>query len=342
MSRPVFTGSNGTVANASSVTISATVTGYKPFIMVTIVTRFTNYVTGVTYGGNPFTKLTEIDNGAGNQKLEIWYISTTAGTADVVVTLSGTEYCSVSVQKFRNVDTDNPFSDFDTYSGAAGDIDFVMDSKGLLCSAMVGSSTSTITPGVYQLELTASSSSYWRMKSAYKKTAGSLAKTEYNITENYIAISWSIRGSVDFAEPVVDRAQSDIDDRTAKGFFNLSDWDRIYDNCKIARDTVQAALGVSIAFSEIGYPGAQDMPGKTMINALVGNINAVSAALGYQYGITRLRTWADGNLGSLTFSDINKWEQTLETILTLYSHRKARVGVASTGSGLTRQNKFRG
>ena len=181
--------------------------------------------------------------------------------------------------------------------------------------------------------------------------------------------------------PIFDRVLLDITNRTAKAFFNVLDWARIYENTKIIKAVVDMVMGTNAEFTEIAAPTITTIPAVASFNTLLANIEAVRTASGLPavLGLVELKTnWKGGaNETAPDYNDVNDWERDIQFIRDfsriaandrifsgvpnagqsrLWQHRFrrfnwvqpsltplrcARSGIAVSGSVLTRQNLFR-
>lgn len=146
--------------------------------------------------------------------------------------------------------------------------------------------------------------------------------------------------------PIFDRTQTDIDNRTSKAFINVADWTRIYDNSLIVHDLVEPIVGLEIIFETISVPTTTSIPTITDLNKLAGNIERtriVAGATGAEKAIKY--DWLEGaSQDTPNFTNVNLWEKTLDILHTAYSVspvRFARTGIAGSGRGKTRNNKWR-
>lgn len=154
-----------------------------------------------------------------------------------------------------------------------------------------------------------------------------------------------------YTTPVTDRALSDITGLTTKGYFNVADWTRIYDNVS-AINTTLAAVGYSATFTTISTPTITTIPSATNFNTLIQNIKNIQAIvesfLNTPAGLAVLKAdWVVG-AGEQIFNylHVNSWEQNIlilyTFINTLNKTRSPRSGITTSGVGLTRNNRFRG
>jgi len=135
---------------------------------------------------------------------------------------------------------------------------------------------------------------------------------------------------------ITDRVQTDVTWHTAKGFFNLSDWQRIYQN------SYTASIATGSSFDTITPPTLTSIPSIVNLNKLILNIERARLASISAGALSSLRyNWGEGNVSAIRFTDVNLWEQTLAAILDVYIQRYERCGIAKCGQGLTRNNGWR-
>ena len=174
-----------------------------------------------------------------------------------------------------------------------------------------------------------------------------------------------------YTEPVIDRALSDVISKTSKGYFNVSDWTRIYENNLVVNALLLVVLEEVVTFTSIDTPTITTIPTITMVNNLVGNIEASrlkaiefvegASASDERTNIMNLiaikTNWEAGaRKDAPDYLVANQWEETLHVIFNnigdavgytswvsdaVSPTRKPRTGPAVSGTGLMRQNGFR-
>jgi hypothetical protein len=183
-----------------------------------------------------------------------------------------------------------------------------------------------------------------------------------------------------YITPIYDRTKADIDAKTAKAYFNISDWLRIEANTAFVKSLVDAVLDTTIAQNTLTEPTITTFPTATEINEFLENIEVIRQTVGLPASFTPAIkiTWQEG-FGAVSpdYEDANLWEQVLTFIFIylvkitdyrvycgvstvgqarFYQHRwrvypwwdypfdivrTSRSGIATTGASLTRNNKFR-
>lgn len=181
-----------------------------------------------------------------------------------------------------------------------------------------------------------------------------------------------------WTEPVTDRTIQDVIDKTAKGYFNVSDWERIYNNVIYLNIITAFLVGRAIDFEALDTPTITTVPDVSDINAFLQNIDdlrrgsGLPAALGL---VAVKHDWPGGNAPAPDYNHANIWESVLFIIYgnvipaakfrvycgvanvgqtRFYQHRwrppdlafptdvrRPRTGVAIAGASLTRNNAFR-
>jgi len=117
---------------------------------------------------------------------------------------------------------------------------------------------------------------------------------------------------------IYDRTLVDVTNRTAKAFFNVSDWLRIFGNSKIANQLLNVYLSLAVPFTELSAPTITTFPAVADINTLIQNIDLVRAAayLPVATGIVALKyDYVAGNGATAPdYTSVNAWEQDIQLI----------------------------
>ena len=150
----------------------------------------------------------------------------------------------------------------------------------------------------------------------------------------------------DYIKPITNRTLTDITNRTARGFFNLSDWERIENNTAYAAEQVERFHNTTIARTVLPTRTMDNYMLAGDINALVQNIINVKNAAIYAdtsgYNITASFI-PSGR--AMSYIDVNNWERVLDIIVRRYSNlsfgRTGKIGVAIAGLRLIVQDFFR-
>jgi hypothetical protein len=151
-----------------------------------------------------------------------------------------------------------------------------------------------------------------------------------------------------YINPIYDRTATDITNKTAKAYFNIADWIRIYGNAEICNYVVTWMLGIGITFTTIGEPTITTIPSVTDLNTLLTNIERMRLESGLP-AITGLKTlsttWLSGTSAiAPDYDDVNDWEKNIHLII--YAVARAveysvYCGVALVGQIRFYQNCFR-
>lgn len=180
---------------------------------------------------------------------------------------------------------------------------------------------------------------------------------------------------------VYDRSLDDLTNKTAKAYFNVVDWIRIHNNAEFINILISFLLKMDIAFDEEVAPTINTIPTADDLNRLIGNIERIRATnnLPEITGLAELKVnWGSGSASAAPdYLDANSWEWAIEVLLnkvpimveyvcycgvasvgqiSIYQkrfrqyrwvedlptpYRRARLGNAACGIGLTRNNTFR-
>lgn len=151
-----------------------------------------------------------------------------------------------------------------------------------------------------------------------------------------------------YTTPITDRTQSDVTNKTSKAYLNVADWNRIYGNAQYVNGLF-SHLGTSVSFPTISTPTTSSFPSVTDFNSLLASIENMRLAL-VAIGInisgltTIFSSWVAGySQDAPDYQDVNTWEQSIDLIYNFLNnaYRFPRTGVASCGSTMTWENRFR-
>ena len=152
-----------------------------------------------------------------------------------------------------------------------------------------------------------------------------------------------------YTEPITNRTMTDIVNRTAKGHFNLSDWERITGNTTHARELVEDIRSVVIREKLLPEQTVMSIPSAALINRMVENIIAVQERAGVASGSQyQLFASYDSTVGTRKpdYETVNAWERVLDLIVKyleqLQIERFEIVGFARCGADLTQNSRFGG
>lgn len=154
-----------------------------------------------------------------------------------------------------------------------------------------------------------------------------------------------------YTTPVTDRTAADVAAKNTKAYFNVADWTRIYDNTFFINAMLED-VEHSADFTTISTPTITTIPSVTNFNTLIQNIKnvqiVVESFLNSPTGLAVLKTdWAAGaEEQTFNYLHVNSWEQNISILYTFLNNltmpRKNRSGITTSGSSLTRNNRFRG
>jgi hypothetical protein len=107
--------------------------------------------------------------------------------------------------------------------------------------------------------------------------------------------------------PVYDRAQTDIDNKTTKGYYNVADFNRIESDCAYLADYFNLTITTK-TWVRTDFPTAAEL------SRIIANVTAVRAAY-YTY----ITTPATPSAPLTTYQKANDLEQVLNDIYNLYN-----------------------
>lgn len=121
-----------------------------------------------------------------------------------------------------------------------------------------------------------------------------------------------------YTTPVKDRVLSDVTTPTSKGYFNASDWTRIYNNARLTSALTFIQAGGTENFTLITAPTTATIPAVTMFVNLTANIEQIRARMEAAALLTlpSIKTdWVAG-AGSVApnYQHVNQWESTIDSI----------------------------
>jgi len=182
-----------------------------------------------------------------------------------------------------------------------------------------------------------------------------------------------------WTEPIYDRVLADVQDQTAKGFFNVVDWVRVTGNAEVVGMLASVLKQVDIDLTTLPEATTATIPDVDDINAFVENIERLRLGAGVPaaVGLVQVSSFSGGANGTTPdYEDVNDWERNLallkQYVITSAGYmifcgvgasgqarfwqvrfrsvfpkdadepvRRPRTGVAVTGADPKRQNKFR-
>jgi hypothetical protein len=180
--------------------------------------------------------------------------------------------------------------------------------------------------------------------------------------------------------PITDRALSDILNRTAKGFFNVLDWSRIYGNAEYVCTLIEVLKSINVDCPVLETPTTATIPNAEDINDFLEGLETlrIASTLSNPDLVVLKTDYTSGESAETPdYEDVNSWENNLLILKnflirssayevfcgvaeagqirfwqnrfrtpfiqpTAPNTRRVRCGVAICGTGLTRQNGMRG
>jgi hypothetical protein len=335
MAAPIYhstTTATGTAASTTTVFSHTVPNVADRLLLVSVAHRTNGTVSSVKFGTDEFSLLTTAGFGATphKPKFEIWYLQgPTVGTDNITVTHSTGalvgDYVVINATNIYNADQiEDPYVEIQTGTGSSGSFSLDIQGHGLVYGGISTSGgTANVSQEPFQIALwEATSDGNWTGAGAYRNTASSVS-IGFTTTQDWAGVVVSILGSTPiYSAPVFDRTQTDVDNKTAKGYFNATDWYRIFENSFVARDLIFANEGETFVFDYLGYVRRQDTPQKSQLNRLIENVRQCVELVSPDYsgGFHRMRTWGEGNVNSIKFTDLNDIEENLSLIFALYSY----------------------
>ncbi|MBI5954381.1 MAG: hypothetical protein HY865_22215 [Chloroflexi bacterium] len=154
--------------------------------------------------------------------------------------------------------------------------------------------------------------------------------------------------SLKYIHPITDRTLADITARTAKGYFNLVDWYRVYDNSVYLRDLLECLLGRTLSWTDVSYPTITTFPTVASLNQMLQNIINMEESAGFPVisGMVVITAdWQEGT-GAVSpdYEDANNWENLIEQVrntIALAADYRIQSGVSSCGQQRFFQSRFR-
>lgn len=151
-----------------------------------------------------------------------------------------------------------------------------------------------------------------------------------------------------WTEPITDRTAADITLRTAKAYFNVSDWTRIYNNSLAVKAQLQAELDTDTILYTLTPPTVTTIPTAAALHRLAYNLTvlrraaALPAALGWPVFPYVFREGPSG--ATFDYKAVNAWERTLALLHDHIPHAgayRARCGVPAAGQARVWQGRWR-
>lgn len=151
-----------------------------------------------------------------------------------------------------------------------------------------------------------------------------------------------------YIEPIFDRTQDDVDNKTSKGFFNVVDWQRINNNTQLVRILAEIFYNSTISQNSLTTPSLTTIPTVAELNSFLENINLIirSSSLPTISGLVEVKDdWVSGRMaGAPDYIIVNSWEQILDLLLEkliAFARYEIYCGVAASGQPRFWQHRFR-
>lgn len=122
-----------------------------------------------------------------------------------------------------------------------------------------------------------------------------------------------------YITPVTNRTSTDIIAKNSKAYFNITDWQRIYDNTFLTKSLAEILLSSNISVSTLTEPTITTIPTAANFNALLTNIETLRLAVAAE-SIVGAQTvindaWETGLFKPAPdWEDANLWESTIDAI----------------------------
>lgn len=120
-----------------------------------------------------------------------------------------------------------------------------------------------------------------------------------------------------YITPVTDRAPADIVALNSKAYWNVADWERVYNNSYLTSALASIMLDTPIAFTLLTAPTIATIPAVADFNTLLTNIeNARIAMIALLPALTEIKdNWQAGaNVQVPNYTHANQWETTIDAI----------------------------
>jgi hypothetical protein len=120
-----------------------------------------------------------------------------------------------------------------------------------------------------------------------------------------------------YTTAITNRTATDITNRTSKAYFNVADWNRIYNNAQLVNALATIKLNQAILFTTLSEPTISTIPSITNFNALLANIERVRLAMvGLIPSLIEIKNdWIAGvNQSVFNYTHVNQWESALDSV----------------------------
>jgi len=136
---------------------------------------------------------------------------------------------------------------------------------------------------------------------------------------------------------ITNRTIEDVRNKTSKAYFNIADWERIYNNTFLTKNLAEILLSSGITLSTLSVPTITTIPTAANFNALLTNIETLRLAV-ISESITGAQTeindaWEAGLLKTAPdWEDANLWESTIDAIWVHFDGGTYPVCISLTGN----------
>jgi hypothetical protein len=147
---------------------------------------------------------------------------------------------------------------------------------------------------------------------------------------------------------IFDRVLADVTNQTSKGFFNVVDWVRINGNAYYVKVLINVLRGVNVSITALTPPTITTIPTADDLNDFIENIETLRIASGIPLSTELIELKHDYFAGASSetpdYADVNDWERDLNIIKELILHAsyyEIFCGVAEPGQARFWQSRFR-
>lgn len=120
-----------------------------------------------------------------------------------------------------------------------------------------------------------------------------------------------------YTTPITDRTHADVLARNSKAFLNVADWNRIYNNARLANALAVIELATPIAFDPVSEPTIATIPTASWPNTMLANIERLRLEMvALIPTLTEIKDDWEGGAHKPVFDYqyVNQWERTIDAI----------------------------
>ena len=119
-----------------------------------------------------------------------------------------------------------------------------------------------------------------------------------------------------YITPVTDRDADDIAAQNSKAYFNVADWERIYNNARLMVDLANIFYDSGIVWTEVTVPTIKSIPAVADFNSMLTAIEAARVDLNLSETPTAIKTdWEAGPTKvAPKYTDVNLWETVIDVL----------------------------